>query len=546
MDPPEPGPPEATRARARNPVPERADVAIVGAGLGGLTAGAYLARRGLRVAVLDGHYVAGGCGTVFGRGPKHRRYHFDVGLHYVGDCGPDGVIPSILGDLDIHVDWLPLDPDGFDTFVFPDLTFRVPADLDLYRQRLLDLFPSERKGIDRYIALVRQVGEVGRQMEATRGKMTPGLLWHVLRKGRLLARYKGATIGAFLDSCTKDPRLRAVMLGQNGDYGLPPSEASALLHCGLAAHYFHGAYYPRGGGQILADRLAATIEAHGGSIHLRRPVERILVEDGRAVGIVTEAPRHGEAETCRADLVLSNADLKRTMLDLVGPEHLAARWADRVGGFQMAAALFITCLGVEADLSSLGMRASNYWVFDDYDFDAMYRHAREAAEPDPHVAYITSATMKEPDNPHHAPPGVGNVEVMTVVPGDPAKWGVTGDPLAWDYKRDARYQALKQRVEDNMVACLERTFPGTAERIVYRESATPMTHMRFTRASMGTSYGIAATPDQMLDKRPGYRTPIRGLFLCGASTRAGHGIVGTMSSGRAAAQTILRTLGRDT
>jgi phytoene dehydrogenase-like protein len=101
-----------------------------------------------------------------------------------------------------------------------------------------------------------------------------------------------------------------------------------------------------------------------------------------------------------------------------------------------------------------------------------------------------------------------------------------------------------QRIEDELVARLDRQFPGTAARICYRESATPLSHSRFTRASDGSGYGLAATPDQFLDKRPGYRGPIDGLYLCGASTRAGHGIAGAMMSGLKAAQRILRRSAR--
>jgi len=278
---PEPGPPEATRQRARQPLPDAVDVAIVGAGMGGLTAGAYLASRGLRVAVFDGHYVAGGSATVFTRGDKDARYHFDIGLHYLGDCAPGGGIPSILAGVGVELDFVPLDQDGFDTFVFPDLEFRVPADLDLYRQRLVDLFPSEARGIDRYLALVRGVREVGRMLPAN-GKMTPRVLWRILSRHRVLIPYRNATIGAFLDSCVRDPKLKAVILGQNGDYALPPSKVSALLHTGLADHYFLGAYYPKGGGQTIADRLAAVIEDNGGSVHLRQPIGRVVVEGGRS------------------------------------------------------------------------------------------------------------------------------------------------------------------------------------------------------------------------------------------------------------------------
>ena len=77
---------------------------------------------------------------------------------------------------------------------------------------------------------------------------------------------------------------------------------------------------------------------------------------------------------------------------------------------------------------------------------------------------------------------------------------------------------------------MEAMFPGTRERIVFRESATPVTHTRYTRASAGSGYGLACTPAQFMKGRPGYRGPLTGLYFAGANTRAGHGIVGAMLS----------------
>ena len=110
-----------TAQRVKAEPPESVDVAIVGAGPGGLTAGAYLAAQGLSVACFDGHYVAGGCVTQFSRGRREARYHFDVGLHYIGDCNPGGMIPTLLRGVGAEVEYAALDPDGFDVFVVTPL-----------------------------------------------------------------------------------------------------------------------------------------------------------------------------------------------------------------------------------------------------------------------------------------------------------------------------------------------------------------------------------------------------------------------------------------
>ena len=542
----EPGPPEKTRARQRNPLPEEVDVAVIGCGLGGLSTAAYLAKAGLKVAALDAHYVAGGCGTVFSRGPSEARYHFDVGLHYVGDCGPDGGIPTVLREVGADpVEFLPMDPDGFDTIILPGgFEFPIPVGLDRYRQRLHERFPAERRGIDRYVGLLEGVRDLGARLDKNDGKMTAGIALRALTKHLGLVRFQNATMSAVLDHVTTDPRLRAVILGQNGDYGLPPSRVSAMLHLGLADHYFKGAFYPKGGGQVLADRLAAAVEKHGGSIHLRRPVGKVLVEGGRVVGIETAPRKNHPTERIRAKAVVSNADLIKTLRELVPAEHLPAPWRARlVQGFELPAALFLTCLGVRGDLRELGFKNSNYWIFDDLDIDRLYRSGYADAEPTARAAYITSATMKDPTSPHHAPPGISTLEVMTLVPGSPQHWGVPDHEVdGWGYKRNEDYRRRKQQVEDRLVAMAERRFPGLTERIVFKESATPITHTRYTGATDGVSYGIALTPAQFGKGRPGFGPVLPGLFLCGASTRANHGIVGAMSSGRGASRAVLRSL----
>jgi phytoene dehydrogenase-like protein len=533
--------PSIARRRAHATLPERVDVAVIGSGLGGLVAAANLAQRGLSVAVFEGHYTAGGCATQFERGPKRARYHFDVGLHYVGDCGPEGQIPRLLREVGVDVSFRPMDADGFDTLVFPGLRFRIPAEVDRYRDRLLGLFPREGRAIDRYVSLLRAVMVASRAMDRdTRPPLYD--LPRLALAGLRVARHRNATIGEVLDAIgARDPALRAVFLGQSGDYGLPPSKASAMLHLGLAGHYFRGAYYPEGGGQVIADRLAARIESLGGSVHLRHPIERVVIENGRAVGVRVAARGGDPACDVRADVVVSNADLKRTLLELVGPEHLPSEWVTRSERFEMTAALIITFLGVESTIQ--GMSATNYWQFDGFDMESFYRD--DPSQPiTPHGCYITSASLKDPAHAlHHAPEGVTNVEVMSIVPGALARWQVHEDVAAWGYKKNDAYHAIKQRIEEDMIARLDRLFPGTASRIVFRETATPVSHMRYTGATDGTGYGLAATPAQFFEGRPGYRGPIAGLYLCGASTRAGHGIVGAMSSGRSAARRVLKDLG---
>ena len=539
---------EHTARRVRNPLPEQVDVAVVGCGLGGLQAAALLARSGQKVACFDSHYVAGGCATMFERGRADQRFRFDVGLHYIGDCQPGGGIPKLLANAGIaDIQYAELDPDGFDTLVFPGLRFGVPKGLQRYRDRLVEVFPAETRGIDRYIRFLSEVDQAIQKLDGPGKKVGFGAALHVLLHGRLLARYQHATVQTVLDDCTRDRRLQAVLLGESGDYAVAPSRASALLHAGLMLHYLRGAWYPVGGGQVPADKLCAQIEAHGGTLHLRAGIERILIENGRAVGIEVEADGKRAAHTVRAKVVLSNADIKKTFLELVGPEHLPSEMVTRAKQWEMGGALWMTYLGIQGTLESGGDRSTNYWQFDSFDMEAFYRatdpaHATRSYRPG--GSYITSATAKDPGTAGHAPAGHSAVEVMALVPGSLSSWGIGAEELqSGNYRKSAAYLQRKVELEEDMIGRLEALFPGVRERIVLRESASPVTHSRYTRASDGTGYGLAATPAQFQRGRPGYRGPLPGLYLAGGSTRSGHGIFGALTSGQRAAERIASDLG---
>jgi phytoene dehydrogenase-like protein len=154
--------------------------------------------------------------------------------------------------------------------------------------------------------------------------------------------------------------------------------------------------------------------------------------------------------------------------------------------------------------------------------------------------YVAIASLKDPTNTRLAPPGMTNLQLMAVVPSAPAAWGVTAaEARDGTYRTKPAYRAQKEAFARTLVDAAEAVLPGLRAAIAYQEVATPFTQSRYTLSSGGTSYGIACTPEQFLGRRPGARTEIKGLYLCGASTRTVHGIPGVAMGGLVAASEVL-------
>lgn len=427
-----------------------------------------------------------------------------------------------------------MDPDGFDTFLFPDFTFRVPKGFEAFRTRLVEHFPREAKGIARYVDALQAV----RSFQA----LGNGGFLKVVRtmwQARTVLRYANSTVASFLDSCTRDSRLRAVLTAHSGDYAEPPSRASFMVHAGVTAGYLAGAYYPEGGGQTLSNHLADAIERQGGKILLRAPVTKILVEQGQVTGVEFDS-HHLSRSTVRAPVVISNADLKRTFLDLIGAEFVKPKTVRRIQGYEMAPALGVVYLGIRRDLRAEGLPNTNFWIHPSYDLEPLYAEAREGRFPPRPSCFLFSSSLKDPGNRRAAPEGHSNLELVTVVPSQPEAWGTTAREMAdGTYEKNPTYLQTKQEVADRLLAAAERVLPGPRRDVDCCEVSSPMTHTRFTGSTGGTSYGLALIPKQFLFHRPGPATEIGGLYICGASAMAGHGIPGAMWSGVLAASRIV-------
>jgi prolycopene isomerase len=240
-------------------------------------------------------------------------------------------------------------------------------------------------------------------------------------------------------------------------------------------------------------------------------VRRILVESGRAAGVVLE-----NGQRIAAPVVISNADLRQTIEELVGAEHFTARYRRPLARLAPSISAFVTYLATDLDLAGLGASHETF-VYQDFDHEAAFA-ATLAGRPD-----WWTATVPTLADPSLAPAGVHLMTLTTLVPYGAAK--------SWRAEKPARVDA--------MIAQAAKRFPGLRESVLFAEGGSPRTMERYTRNSDGALYGWALAPEQIGPGRPTNETPLPGLWLAGHWAQPGGGVYGVVTSGVNAARGVL-------
>jgi len=484
--------------------PEAAyDAVVIGAGVGGLVCANLLAREGLRVLLVERHYMVGGYCSTF----RRKGFVFDAASHFYPLLGnPASLTGKLVRELGADVDWVKMDP--VDTFHLPDGSrFEAPADFDAYLADLKGAFPHQQAELDAFFKDVRQAHMVG--------------LLHYFRgvETKRIAPFEKLTVRDALDRHFSDPKLKLLLTADCPHWGSPPCDTSFVFDSMLRLSYFMGNYYPVGGSQAFVDELARCFEARGGHILMKSRVDRILAEDGRAVGLAIETgPRHRRRlVTVRAGAVISNADLRQTLERLIEPRWLDPGLMATVQSMRPSWPCCLTHFGLRGvDAATLERLQGYYW--DDWDPDKLGRDGLRFK--------LFVPTLYEP---RMAPPGCHVLIVQKVV--------------EIDYRAIEDWPAHKAAIDRFVTKHLERVFPGFQRHVVVRATATALTSYRFTLNQQGSMLGWAMAPDQLGARRPGVEGPLRGLFFTGHWVRPGGGITPVIVSAMNAANAVARHIG---
>lgn len=509
--------------------PGPVDCIVVGTGAGGLATAAFLARRGVGVLALEQAASLGGYLSPFRRGP----YTFDVGVHYVGGCGPGGILHRTLGALGLDASSLfsPMDPDGFDLLRVGDLSLRMCVGDAAWHHRLATSFPAEARGLDRLFDVLGSIREaMDGLMRLQVGGRPRSWVRFLAAVPRFVQAWRTPWL-VLLERLIRDPILRAVLCANVLGTGVAPSRLPSLVALHYLGHFLEGAFVPRGTAGSLRDALVEAGRAAGAGYRTRADVVRILVEGGAAVGVELAS---GERIPARA--VVAAGDVRETFGRLVPPEVLPARYRHRVDGLVPSSSAFVVYLGLRRDVGDHGLPACNVWDHAEADPRTWFRGLEEGRLVEPPDFMLSSPSRVDPAG-GRAPSGCSTLEVVSGAP-----WPLFA---AWEGTtrgaRGAAYEALKAAMTDRILRRVEERWPGLVGDVEVCEASTPLTNVSWVRACQGALCGPALAPGQVGPQRPGTVTPLPGLFLAGA-TVVGGGVFGCLHSGHLAARAVAKRL----
>jgi all-trans-retinol 13,14-reductase len=489
---------------------------VIGAGIGGLCCGAYLARQGIPVTVAEQHSIPGGYATSFDRAAG--KFTFDVSLH--GTAIHNNAAARILADIGV-LDKIKLValPEVY-RLKTPTLDFSVPQkDPQTYIRRLAALFPAEADGIAAFVHEMVGIADESDRLHRKQGKFFKlafpfqyAKMWNVRNK----------TLDDLISDYVRDPELKQVLSALWGYYGLPPSKLSGFYYAVATGGYLkNGSYYIKDRSQNLSDAMAGIIEDHGGTILYDSAVEKIRLKDGAVDGVELAG-----GEILPAKAVVSNASAPSTFKEMLPREAVPADYLSKLDNYRPSISSFIIWLGLNREIDSR-VKAFSTFVSSGAGAEADYK-----AHLNGDVAN-GSFGVAVYDNiyPGYSQPGTATIQIIFLSGYGPWR------RFEADYEagRKDAYRRQKDRWADTLIARAEKeVIPQLSSMIEVRDAATPLTNRRYTGNTEGAIYGFAQTMDNAYMNRIGNRTPVRGLYLAGAWGNPGGGYVGVLRGGQLA------------
>jgi phytoene dehydrogenase-like protein len=498
---------------------------IIGSGIAGLTAALTLAKSGHKVKVFEQFNRIGG---VTG-GMEAEGFEWDYGQLVVEAFDKQEFIGAILNELGL-LDKISLVRDERE-YSFPDFTIRVPEEYEGIQWRMNFLkkqFPDETAGLDAYwrdyVRFTRLVTLGGRMEKEGLGTkiafylallpFLPKLKWNA---ERLLAHY------------FKSEKLKCVFMSILADFFTPPSQFPGLgiftlngevtfekrMPVELAKNAVMTRFYSIVGGlKTLIKAMAESIEACGGEIHTNCAIEKIVIKDGKACGVVDQ---NGKVHNC--DIVIASGGAKETFSQLLPAGTLPEEYLEKVLSIPLMGSVFMIHLGVDYDPSDVLHTVCTYF-YGSYDIEGEVKRAQDGIYHEGEAGFVVHFPSLR--SPGMAPEGKHALTIYTICP----------DTLA-----NGNWETEKEKYADKLLEYAEKKLPGLRKHIVVKRILTPVELRKLTHLGHHAFAGLA--PVMNAWKIP-HKTPVEGLWFIGAQSESGGGVNNILPSSYKTAKKIIK------
>ncbi len=513
-----------THTAAPGRLPGSCDVAIIGAGVGGLTAAALLSRAGLEVCVLEAAAKPGGLLAGFSR----QGFTFDTAVHWLNQCGPGGLVRRIFDGVRPGAPETP-QMRRIRRYVGEGFDYLLTDDPDALRGALIRDFPEDRAGLLAFFAAARELGEAfGRLGANMRAPQTMTLrekvraLWRLTGAGLPFVRYGGVPADRGLRRFFRGPILDRMWRAESG-----------LIACLMPVAWAYTGDFqrpPPGGSRRIPAWLAEVCLEAGGRIACGTRAERIVVEGGRAAAVRYAAGGSAAAGEIRCRHVIAACEAGIVYRDLLPDNAVGRRLRRRMEGAELYDSAVSVFLGLSTPAPCLGIEEELVHITR----GGQARAAHTSGDPEASELNLIAASILDPTL---APPGKATLVLHTAARiGQNEAWG-TGPGL----ERGRAYGELKRRFADVLIERAGRAL-GVDLRAAVEvcEVATPVTYQRFTGNRDGAIMGFKPTRANLRARIARRTTPVPNVLIGGQWAEVGGGLPSAVRAGANAAAVILR------
>ncbi len=487
-------------------------VIIIGAGPGGLASAILLAASGVKVKIFERLSTVGGRTSAI----EEEGFKFDLGpTFFLYPRVLEEIFAAAGTSLAAEVEMVRLDPQYRIIFGDGGGELHATPNIEEMERQIAAIAPGDAPGFRRFLDENRT--KLARMEPCLE---TPFLSWQDLVNTRLLKMLPmlrpHQSLDTYLTRFFRDPRIRLAFSFQSKYLGMSPFRCPSLFSILSFLEYEYGVFHPVGGCNAVTAAMARVAERLGVEICTDEPVQEMLFEGRRAIGVRTKS---GEE---RADSLVVNADFARAMKRLV-PDRLRRRWTDRkIARKKFSCSTFMMYLGVEG---TFDLPHHNIHIAGDYERNLDEVENQHILSEDPSF-YVQNASVTDPTL---APHGMSTLYILAPV---------THQHPNVDWKKETagfRSKMLRQ---------IEKAgFTDVERRIRFERVVTPDDWDSKYEIHQGATFNLAHSLDQMLHLRPHNRfEDLDGVYLVGGGTHPGSGLPVIFESARVSTRLLLEEL----